>query len=58
MAHSTADIKTVESWHLGQGYNAIGYNYWVGDGTLRQRVKPRRTYVRSQRYNYRHRISR
>ena len=35
MAHATADIKTVEGWHLGQGYNAIGYNYWVGfDGTI------------------------
>lgn len=35
MAHPTADIKTVEGWHLGQGYNAIGYNYWVGfDGTI------------------------
>ncbi len=35
MAHPTADIKTVERWHINQGYSAIGYNYWVGfDGTI------------------------
>ena len=35
MAHATADVKTVESWHINQGYNAIGYNYWIGfDGTI------------------------
>ncbi len=30
MAHATADVKTVESWHIAQGWRAIGYNYWVG----------------------------
>lgn len=35
MAHSTADIKQVQQWHLNQGWRAIGYNYWVGfDGTI------------------------
>ena len=35
MAHPTADVKAVESWHINQGYSAIGYNYWVGfDGTI------------------------
>lgn len=35
MAHPTADVKTVEGWHINKGYNAIGYNYWVGfDGTI------------------------
>ena len=35
MAHGTADIKTVEGWHINQGYSAIGYNFWVGDdGTV------------------------
>ena len=35
MAHPNADIKTVEGWHINQGYNAIGYNFWVGfDGTI------------------------
>ena len=35
MAHSTADVKTVEAWHINQGWRAIGYNFWVGfDGTV------------------------
>lgn len=36
MAHATADVKTVERWHVnGNGWDAIGYNYWVGfDGTV------------------------
>lgn len=35
MAHPTAGIKEVEKWHLNNGWNAIGYNYWVGfDGTI------------------------
>ena len=35
MAHPTADIKTVEGWHINQGWRAIGYNFWVGfDGTV------------------------
>ena len=36
MAHETADLKTVESWHVdGNGWSAIGYNYWIGfDGTV------------------------
>lgn len=35
MAHSTADVKTVEGWHINQGWRAIGYNFWVGfDGTV------------------------
>ncbi len=35
MAHPTADVKTVEEWHINQGWRAIGYNFWVGfDGTV------------------------
>lgn len=35
MAHPTADVKTVEGWHINQGWRAIGYNFWVGfDGTI------------------------
>lgn len=35
MAHPTADVKTVEGWHIGQGWRAIGYNYFVAfDGTI------------------------
>ena len=35
MAHPTADIKTVEGWHINQGWRALGYNFWVGfDGTI------------------------
>lgn len=35
MAHPTADIKTVEKWHINQGWRAIGYNFWVAlDGTI------------------------
>lgn len=36
MAHPTADVKTVEGWHVNdQGWRAIGYNFWVGfDGTV------------------------
>ena len=35
MAHPTADVKTVEGWHIAQGWRAFGYNYWVGfDGTV------------------------
>ena len=35
MAHPTADIKTVEGWHINQGWRALGYNFWVGfDGTV------------------------
>lgn len=31
MAHPTADVKTVESWHVdGNKWVAIGYNFWVG----------------------------
>jgi len=34
MAHPTADVKTVEGWHIAKGWSAIGYNYWVGfDGS-------------------------
>lgn len=35
MAHPTADVKTVEKWHINQGWRAIGYNFWVAfDGTI------------------------
>jgi len=36
MAHNSADVKTVERWHIeGNGWDAIGYNYWIGfDGTV------------------------
>jgi hypothetical protein len=35
MAHPTADVKTVEGWHINQGWRAFGYNFWVGfDGTI------------------------
>lgn len=36
MAHETADVKTVERWHVNDnGWDAIGYNYWIGfDGTI------------------------
>lgn len=35
MAHPTADVKTVEGWHIAQGWRAFGYNYWVGfDGRV------------------------
>ncbi len=36
MAHPTADIKTVEGWHVNdQNWRALGYNFWVGfDGTV------------------------
>ena len=35
MAHPTAGIKTVEGWHINQGWRALGYNFWVGfDGTV------------------------
>lgn len=35
MAHKTADVKMVESWHINKGWDAIGYNYWIGfDGTI------------------------
>lgn len=35
MAHPTADVKTVEGWHIGQGWRAFGYNFWVAfDGTV------------------------
>ena len=35
MAHPTAGVKTVEGWHIGQGWTALGYNFWVGfDGTV------------------------
>lgn len=35
MAHPTADIYEVERWHLGQGWRAFGYNYWIAfDGTV------------------------
>lgn len=35
MAHSTADVKTVEAWHINQGWRAIGYNFFVAlDGTV------------------------
>ncbi len=29
MAHPTADFKTVEKWHLNQGWRAFGYNFWI-----------------------------
>ena len=29
MAHPTADFKTVEGWHLDQGWRAFGYNFWI-----------------------------
>ena len=35
MAHPDADVKTVEEWHINQGWRAIGYSFWVGfDGTV------------------------
>lgn len=35
MAHPTADVKTVEGWHINQGWTALGYNFWVAfDGTV------------------------
>ncbi len=35
MAHCTADVKTVERWHINNGWIAIGYNYFVSfDGTV------------------------
>lgn len=35
MANSTADVKTVEGWHIDQGWRAIGYNFFVAlDGTV------------------------
>ena len=35
MAHSTADVKTIETWHINKGWVAIGYNYFVAfDGTV------------------------
>ena len=35
MAHPTADVKTVEDWHINQGWRAFGYNFWVAfDGTV------------------------
>lgn len=35
MAHPTADVKTVEGWHINQGWSAFGYNFWVAfDGTV------------------------
>ena len=35
MAHPTADVKTVEGWHIDQGWRAIGYNFFVAlDGTV------------------------
>ena len=35
MAHPTADVKTVEGWHINQGWRALGYNFWVAfDGTV------------------------
>ena len=35
MAHPTADVKTVEDWHINQGWRAFGYNFWVAfDGTI------------------------
>lgn len=37
MAHPTADVKTVESWHINQGWRAFGYNFWVDfDGNVYQ----------------------
>jgi len=29
MAHPTADFKTVEKWHLDQGWRAFGYNFFI-----------------------------
>ena len=35
MANKTADIKTVQDWHLNSGWVTIGYNFWVGfDGKV------------------------
>lgn len=34
-AHDSADVKTVESWHISNGWATIGYNYFVTfDGTV------------------------
>lgn len=34
-AHPTADVKTVEGWHINQGWRAFGYNFFVAfDGTV------------------------
>lgn len=34
-AHPTAYVKTVEKWHINNGWRAIGYNFFVGlDGTV------------------------
>ena len=29
MAHPTADFRTVEGWHLDQGWRAFGYNFFI-----------------------------
>lgn len=35
MAHPTAGFREVEQWHLNRGFDAIGYNFWIGfDGTV------------------------
>ncbi len=35
VAHKSADVKEVERWHIGKGWNAIGYNYFVSfDGKV------------------------
>ena len=35
MAHETAGVKTIEQWHINQGWSAIGYNYWIDyEGTV------------------------
>ena len=35
MAHKTAGVKEVESWHINNGWTAIGYNYFICfDGTI------------------------
>lgn len=35
MAHPTADINQVHSWHLNNGWTGLGYGYWIAfDGTI------------------------
>lgn len=35
MAHPTAGFRDIEQWHLQRGFDAIGYNFWIGfDGVV------------------------